>query len=93
MSDKIYVGQGVKRGEYDIVNISICLNDIPKEHRQVAKNGKTYANLVVAGKREKDQYGKTHYVAIDTWKPDPDYKKTEQATPAKAAPKDDDLPF
>ena len=32
-----------------------------------------------------DQYGKTHYLAVDTWKPE---AKKEVVTPAE-----DDLPF
>ena len=67
--EKIYVGSGKKAKDYDIVNISICLDDKLKEHIYEYK-GKKYINLTVAAKKEVDQYGKSHYVAINTFKPD-----------------------
>lgn len=36
--------------------ISICLSDIPKEKMKRPANGKVYVTIVVADKREKDQY-------------------------------------
>ena len=67
--DKIYIGSGKKAANYDIVNISICLDDKLKEHIYEYK-GKKYINLTVAAKKEVDQYGKSHYVAINTYKPE-----------------------
>ena len=45
-------------------------------------DGKEYVKLKTVKKREVDQYGKTHYVEVDTWKPEKK-KQTEE----------DDLPF
>tara|TARA_R110002012_G_scaffold16404_4_gene63419 strand:+ start:15651 stop:15905 length:255 start_codon:yes stop_codon:yes gene_type:complete len=84
MEDKIYVGSGTEKFEGNLVSISICLSDLPAAHMQTAKNGKKYINLNVQKKKEEDQYGKTHFVAVDTWKPEP--KKQE-------AKVDEDLPF
>ena len=38
-------------------------------------------------KKQADEYGKTHYVAVDTWKPEP---KAEAVTTDSGDP---DLPF
>jgi hypothetical protein len=80
MSEKIYVGSGRKAQNYDIVNISVCLTDIPKEKIK-DYNGKKYVNLIVAAKKEVDKFGKSHYVAIDEFEP----KKKEDNS--------DNLPF
>ena len=32
MSDKIYVGHGVEKFDGDMVSVSVCLTDLPKEH-------------------------------------------------------------
>ena len=69
MEQKIYVGSGRKVEKYDIVNITICLDDKIKPHIYDF-NGKKYLNLTVAAKKEADQYGKTHYVAINEYKPE-----------------------
>ena len=46
-------------------------------------NGEKFIKLKVVKKRDgADQYGKTHYVEVDTYKPE-----------AKAEEKADDLPF
>ncbi len=67
MADKIYVGSG-KKSTYG-VKISVCLTDLPKEHI-FEYNNKKYIKLDVNEKREEDQYGKTHSVSVDTWKPE-----------------------
>jgi|TARA_R100000231_G_scaffold40384_1_gene35225 hypothetical protein len=84
MSEKNYVGSGKKVGNYDLVNFSIQLdklNDFAFE-----MNGKKYVKLSMGKKKEVDQYGKTHSIWIDEWKPD----APAQAQPQKA---ETDLPF
>ena len=73
MSEKIYVGSGKAHDKYPIVNISVCLTDIKvnAEDFIFEYNNKKYIKLKVAEKKEPDQYGKTHYVEVDTWKPEP----------------------
>lgn len=84
MSDKIYVGNGKKHDQYDLINFSVCLTDLPKEHI-FEHNGKKYIKLTIAEKQNApDKYGKTHYVIVDTWKP------TQQNEPEIPS---DDLPF
>tara|TARA_R100000544_G_C2220331_1_gene57121 strand:- start:33 stop:284 length:252 start_codon:yes stop_codon:yes gene_type:complete len=83
MEEKIYVGSGTEKFDGNLVSCSLCLTDLPKEHI-FDYNGKKYVKLNITKKRETDQYGKTHYVAIDTYKPEP--KKEE-------AQEKEDLPF
>ena len=51
-----------------MINISICLSDIPEKDRKKGKNGKWYCNIVVGEKKETDNYGNTHYVAMSKTK-------------------------
>ena len=91
MSEKIYCGTGKKHTDYDIVNVSLCLTDLPKEHIFEYKD-KKYIKLKVVGKKEVDQFGKTHYVEVDTWKPE--QKQPEPKDPhGQPDPSEDDLPF
>ena len=83
--EKIYVGSGKKAANYDIVNITVCLDDKLKEHIYEYK-GKKYINLTVAAKKEIDQYKKSHYVAINTFKPEQKESNPEQEN-------DSGLPF
>ena len=73
MSEKIYVGSGVEKFDGDLVEISVCLSDLPKEF-MFEYNSKKYIKLKV-GKKRKEEYGKTHYVTVDTYKPE---KKKEE---------------
>lgn len=93
MSDKIYCGSGKRIGTYGTVAISVCLDDIPAEYKRKGNNGKTYVSLNVNEKREADQYGKTHSVTVDTWKPDA--PKSARPAPARPQFEDDsqDFPF
>lgn len=51
-----------------IINISICLSDIPKDKIKVGKNGKKYMNFTVANRREVSKYGETHVVFVSNTK-------------------------
>ena len=69
MSEKIYCGSGIEKFNGDLVELNLCLSDIPKEHI-FEFNGKMYTKLKSCKKREPDQYGKTHYLEVNTWKPE-----------------------
>ena len=84
--DDIFCGSGKSTNER-FTNISVCLTDIPKEHI-FEYNGKKYVKLTVVKKNEVDKYGKTHFLKVDTWKPDND--DSEQETQEEVT---DDLPF
>jgi hypothetical protein len=72
MSEKgttpIYVGSGVEKFNGNLIEISVCLSDLAIEHK-FEYNGKSYIKLKVSKKKEADQYGKTHSVAINQYKP------------------------
>ena len=70
---KIYVGNGVEKFDGDLVQTSVCLTDITNNAKDFIfeYNNKEYIKLKVVKKREIDQYGKSHYVEVDTWKPEP----------------------
>ena len=38
----------------DLINMSICVSDIPKSKIKQAENGKKYMNITVAKRRESD---------------------------------------
>lgn len=44
-----------------MINVSICLSDIPKSAiTKSEKNGKSYCNIIVDERKEVSQYGETH---------------------------------
>lgn len=69
MSDNIFIGSGQEKFGGNLVEGSICLSDIPKEHITEYK-GKKYLKIKVQRKREPDQYGKTHSISVNTFKPE-----------------------
>jgi hypothetical protein len=98
MSDKIYCGRGKTFGQYGTISVSICLDDIPDQHiTKSDKNGKRYVKVNVDAKREADEYGNTHTVTVDTWKPTGRSAQAPKSAPApRPAMEDDesgDLPF
>tara|TARA_R110002020_G_scaffold236346_6_gene448663 strand:- start:2234 stop:2494 length:261 start_codon:yes stop_codon:yes gene_type:complete len=83
--EKIYVGNGVSKFDGQMVSMSVCLSDLPTEH-MFEYNGKRYIKLNVSAKKGGvDEYGKTHYVTVDTFKPE--QKKAEEKK------EEADLPF
>jgi hypothetical protein len=51
-----------------LINISVCLSDLPKEKIKQGTNGKKYIALVCAERKEVSQYGETHTVYVSTTK-------------------------
>lgn len=82
MSNKIYCGRGKRFGQYNTISVSICLDDIPIEYITTSKNGKRYVKVNVNEKREADDWGNTHSVEVDTWKPDARPAQSGSARPA-----------
>ena len=64
-------------------------------------NEKGFVNFIVGKRREVGNYGETHTVMLDTWKPSgsPAAKPASQPTartpsqPTSAEPEEDDVPF
>jgi len=56
-------------------SISICLSDLPKDKMKKPANGKVYMNLMVAERREPDQYGNDVTVFVSQTKEERDQQK------------------
>lgn len=91
--ERIYVGKGTKAGQFDLTNISVCIDNC--EPHMFEYNGKRYIKLTVGGLREPDQYGKTHSVWINDYKPNKENSAqgNQPSTVAASNVKEADLPF
>ena len=73
--EKIYVGNGVEKFDGDLVEFSLNLTKLKSDagsHIFDGTNGDKYIKLKVVKKRNgADEYGKTHYVEVNTFKPEP----------------------
>lgn len=69
MTEKIYCGNGKKIAtQYgDMMKLSLTADDLTKMQANLS-NG--WINLNVKERREPSQGGMTHYLEIDTWKPE-----------------------
>lgn len=89
--DRIYCGTGKEKFGGNLVEVSLCLTDLPKD-KIFEYNGKKYIKLKVVKKKEVDQYGKSHYVEVDMFEP----KKEPELPPSDIQSSDnpdEDLPF
>ena len=68
--DKIYVGSGKEMFEGSLVNTSINLSKISRNAKDYIfeYGGDKFIKLKVVKKKETDEYGKSHYIEVDTWK-------------------------
>lgn len=103
MSDeKIYCGSvkeiSLQNGK--ILKVSLNLSELLNqyaEHGYMSKTGKKMMTLKISERREVGQYGETHTVMVDTWKPvkqdvpAQNYGKMEQKDPVKDF--QSDIPF
>lgn len=48
----------------EMINVSLCVSDIPRDKIFVAESGKKYISICVSELREVDQYENTHSVFI-----------------------------
>jgi hypothetical protein len=85
MEEKKYVGSGKASNEF-FTNITVEVTSDNFKSAVYEYNGKKYVNLTVGKKREADQYGKTHYVCLNEYKP-------EDKAPSNKAEESNDLPF
>lgn len=106
MDDKIYVGSGkemVRDGKEPYYRVQVELTEIKAKAMEHVKKVQfrdgehTLINLVLAPmKHENRKEYRTHSLKVDTWKPDPNYRKPEPVKePDQTPPQDnpDDLPF
>lgn len=88
--ERIFVGKGVQPNtKYKIININLAESKMSPHWYEY--NGERYITLAVAPLRETDQYGKTHSVWVNNYKPEGQTKETP-AKPEKAV-LEDDMPF
>ena len=99
MSEKIYCGSGKEKFEGNLVEISLCVSDLPKDKIFEYQN-KKYIKLKVVKKREVDQYGKTHYIEVDMFEPETTKENPRQQSTGLPQSElggriaeDEDLPF
>ncbi len=90
--EKIYVGNGKKiTTQYgDLMKLSITAEDLEKMQANLS-NG--WININIKERREPSAGGMTHYLEVDTWKPNSSQGggKDEAPKAAKPAPAQDDL--
>ena len=94
--DRIYCGSGIEKFDGNLIETTINLSKLKDSEHIFEFNGDKYIKLKVAKKREVDEYGKTHYVEVDTWKPEKinsDNAGVNDAPPVGIAKQDEDLPF
>lgn len=93
MSDeKIYVGNGKKiTTQYgDLMKLSLTAEDVEKMQANLS-NG--WININIKERRSPSAGGMTHYLEVDTWKPNSEQGGGSDAAPkaAKPAPAQEDL--
>lgn len=73
MSDKIYCGSAkiIKTHYGDLLKASMHKEDINKIVKWMKENESDWVNFVIKEKREPIEGKPTHYLEIDTWKPEP----------------------
>ena len=90
-NDRKFVGSGVKPQNFDLINISIAKSKL--EPYWYEYNGEHYIKLTVGGLREKNEYGKTHSVWINDYKPEANSKASSNSNTQSKAATSGDLPF
>lgn len=97
--EKIYCGSAkIVPTQYgELTKVSFSKEDINKMVGHMNETKSDWINLVIKEKKEKVPNKPTHYLEVDTWKPDTaNTPKKEQAhTPKKEydEPEDNSLPF
>ena len=79
---KVYLANLKSFGNFGSIKGRFYMDKI-EEHIQTDDKGRKYIPFIVNVNKEPDQYGNTHSVVLDTWKPDD----------TKAPVQKNDLPF
>jgi hypothetical protein len=56
-----------------LINISICLTDLPADKIKQGANGKKYINLCLSKRKETGKYGETHTLFVSQTKEERDF--------------------
>jgi len=96
MSEKIYIGTGTEKffnnGD-SLINVTLSLDELEEHFTNygfTTDQGKKKLGIVVSKRKETDQFGHTHKVMINTYKPESQHRP---ATPEPQPIDEDDLPF
>ena len=95
MPEKIFCGSGKEFGNYEQLNLNVCISNIPNEFINEYQ-GEKYRNLTVTRRREPDDKGKTHYIEVNQWKPELQDSQPVAETAEEVANEEafnDDVPF
>ena len=98
---KIYVGSGKEKFDGNLIDVSINLSKISGASKDYIfeYGGDKFIKLKVVKKKEIDEYGKTHYVEVDTWKPESSATAEDKGMsfgdpdPIREEHLDEELPF
>jgi len=93
MSDTIFIdGFWVEKSKYGF-KVSVCLEDFKEFANKNAKksesNSKHYINLFINESKDGDKA----YASLDTFVPDPNYKKGDSMPETETISEDQSLPF
>ena len=86
-TEKIYIGNGTEKFDGGLVEFSLNLSKLSSEAKDhfFEYNGDKYIKLKVVRKRDgADEYGKNHYIEVDTFKPETKKAEVQESS---------DLPF
>lgn len=89
--EKKYVGWGKEVGNYGMISISIPESKVKGFWRDY--KGERYLNLNVGSLKEKTQYGQTHTIWLDEFKPKEGVDNSNNNESKKDFVKADGLPF
>jgi len=92
MSDKIYCGSAkiVKTKFGEMPKILFHKDNINTIVKYMKDNNVDFINLDMKEKKDKQEGKHTHYLEVDTWKPETNPAETDEAN---LNPETDDLPF
>lgn len=99
MSEKIYCGNAkiVKTQHGDLTKISMSKDDINKIVTYMKQEKSDWINLVMKEKKNPVEGKPTHYLEVDTWKPDEvsqqNINKKNVENLAETIDADESLPF
>jgi len=95
MAEKIYCGNAkIRTTQFgDVTQLSLSTDDINKIVGHMKSEKLTWVNINVKEKREPVQGKPTHYLEVDTWKPDPNYKQDDGVKLNSQEAEGDALPF
>lgn len=100
MGDKIYCGNAREKRFNDgnsVLNATIDIDALTKAFNEfgwTTDAGKRKIKVKIAANRNgADQYNNTHYIEVDTWKPNSQPVENKPAAPALPASFESDIPF